>query len=65
MYHYESASRGKDVTYEQKQRELSEIEFMKNKYGNQLIECPQYNPNLSLESEDFELAFPPREYDLS
>ena len=37
MYHYESASRGKDVTYEQKQRELSEIEFMKNKYGNQLI----------------------------
>ena len=62
MYHYESASRGKDITEAQKTREKQEIDFMKDKYGDALVNCPQYNPNLSLESEDFELAFPPREF---
>jgi hypothetical protein len=33
---------------------------MQKKWGDLLSNDPAYNPNLTLEHEDFSLAFPPR-----
>lgn len=60
LIHHESASRGPENTPEKHARFVSEINFMKNKWGNKLLTDLHYNPNLTLESEDFALAFPPR-----
>ena len=48
LYHYESKSRGYDLN-------PNEILFMKNKWGNILLSDPYYNPNLTLDSEDFRI----------
>ena len=48
LYHYESKSRGYDLNPD-------EILFMKNKWGNILLSDPYYNPNLTLDSEDFRI----------
>lgn len=61
LYHHESASRGLDVTPEKRARFELEVERMKRKWGEVLRHDPAYNPNLSLDSCQFELAFPPRE----
>ena len=61
LYHHESASRGLDVTPEKRARFELEVERMKRKWGEVLRHYPAYNPNLSLDSCQFELAFPPRE----
>lgn len=60
LYHHESASRGYDVTPEKRQRFQSECEAMRRRWGELLFDDPAYNPNLSLDSHHFELAFPPR-----
>jgi GT2 family glycosyltransferase len=60
LLHHESASRGPENTPEKHARFVSEITFMKNKWGKKLFNDTHYNPNLTLESEDFSLAFPPR-----
>ncbi|MGH8212483.1 MAG: glycosyltransferase family 2 protein [Rhodanobacteraceae bacterium] len=60
LYHHESASRGKEDTIEKLARFASEVEFMRQRWGDALREDPAYNPNLSLQSQNFELAFPPR-----
>ncbi len=64
LYHHESASRGLDDTPQKRQRFQSEATFMKEKWGEKLLNDPAYNPNLSLENEDFELAFPPRTFNI-
>jgi hypothetical protein len=33
---------------------------MKRRWGRVLLEDPSYNPNLSLQSEQMDLAWPPR-----
>ena len=48
LYHYESTSRGYDLN-------PSEILAIKNKWGKILLSDPYYNPNLSLDSEDFRI----------
>lgn len=58
LYHYEGISRGKDTI--ENPRFRKEIEYMQNKWGHILYRDPAYNPNLTLEKEDFSLAFPPR-----
>ena len=58
LIHHESASRGMDGP--QCRRFHSEIEYMRNKWDKVLDQDPAYNPNLSLDSESFGLAFPPR-----
>ena len=61
MYHHESASRGSENTKEKKSRIKKEIMFMKQKWAKELQLDPAYNPNLTFESEDFSLSWPPRE----
>ena len=60
LCHHESASRGNDDTPEKRQRFVNEVEFMQQRWGEELLHDSAYNPNLSLESPNFDLAFPPR-----
>ncbi len=60
LYHHESASRGYEDTPEKLARFNKEIDVMKRRWGGLLENDPAYNPNLTLGSLDFSLAFPPR-----
>ncbi|MBS0640294.1 MAG: glycosyltransferase [Proteobacteria bacterium] len=60
LYHLESATRGDDLTREQRVRNLRERAFMRARWGSLLDNDPFYSPNLSLKTEDYDLAFPPR-----
>ncbi|NHN34274.1 glycosyltransferase family 2 protein [Paenibacillus sp. S3N08] len=55
LYHYESKSRGQEDTSEKQERFKSEIEFMQKRWGERLTTDPYYNPNLTLQHEDFSL----------
>lgn len=55
LYHHESVSRGLEDSPEKIKRFGSEIRFMKKSWGEQLISDPAYNPNLSLDHEDFSI----------
>ena len=60
LYHHESSSRGFDDTPEKQARAAKEVAYMKQRWGNALLNDPAYSPNLTLDSEDFGLAWPPR-----
>jgi glycosyltransferase involved in cell wall biosynthesis len=60
LYHLESQSRGEDLSPEQLQRETRERAYMLERWGDVIQRDPFYNPNLTVETEDFGLAFPPR-----
>ncbi len=60
LYHVESASRGPDLTPARLPRFNRENRQMQQRWGAVLMNDPYYNPNLSLESANFALAFPPR-----
>jgi O-antigen biosynthesis protein len=60
LYHHESASRGFDNTPEKLDRFSKEMEYMVSRWGDLLLNDPAYSPNLSLDSQSFELAWPPR-----
>lgn len=60
LYHYESASRGYDNTLEKIMRSKREITYMREQWNEWLASDPAYNPNLTLETEDFRLSWPPR-----
>jgi len=60
LYHHESLSRGDDNDQSKKTRVDSEIDYMRKRWGDLLRFDPTYNPNLTLEFEDFSLAWPPR-----
>ena len=60
MYHYESATRGYEDTPEKQERFNKEVNYMKQRWGNALLVDPAYNPNLTLDREDFSFACPPR-----
>ncbi|MCB5197372.1 glycosyltransferase family 2 protein [Deefgea salmonis] len=60
LYHHESASRGFDDTPEKIARAHKEIAYMQQRWGTALVTDPAYSPNLSLDSEGFNLAWPPR-----
>lgn len=60
LYHHESSSRGFDDTPEKVARAEREVAYMKAHWGPLLENDPAYNPNLSLDNEDFTLAWPPR-----
>jgi GT2 family glycosyltransferase len=57
LYHHESLSRGYEDSPEKIKRFQSEIAFMKKKWGRggNLSVDPYYNPNLTLDREDFSL----------
>lgn len=60
LYHHESASRGREDTPEKRRRFSVEIAYMQEHWGQMLVNDPAYNPNLTLDDEDFALAWPPR-----
>lgn len=60
LYHYESASRGPDTHPEKRGRFAREKAYMKRRWRDSLTRDPAYSPNLTLEFEDFSLAWPPR-----
>lgn len=60
LYHHESATRGLEDTPEKQARFQREINYMKHRWGSMLLADPAYSPNLTLDREDFSLAFPPR-----
>lgn len=63
MNHHESASRGNETTPEKQARYQEEIDRMKSRWGHLLMNDPAYNPNLTLQHDDFSLAWPPRMHD--
>jgi O-antigen biosynthesis protein len=60
LYHHESASRGFDDTPEKMARSAKEVAYIKQRWGDILLNDPAYSPNLTLDAEDFSLAWPPR-----
>jgi len=60
LVHHESATRGYTTTPEKWQHLLREIEFMRARWRQALLHDPAYSPNLSLNSESFDLAWPAR-----
>lgn len=60
LYHHESASRGSDEDYANRARHEKELQLMGERWGQKLMVDPHYNPNFTLETEDFSLALPPR-----
>ena len=54
LYHYESISRGDDVSPEKRARFVSEVERFQKKWKKEMKQGdPYYNPNLTLDKEDF------------
>ena len=53
LYHYESKSRGSDEEGAAKERFMQEQERLLERYGNELLQDPFYNPNLTYDREDF------------
>ncbi len=60
MIHHESATRGYDIAPHQKARAEQESLLMKQRWGDLLRRDPAYSLNLSIETEDLRLAWPPR-----
>ena len=60
LYHHESATRGFEDTPEKQTRFSEEVLYMQKRWGNKLLHDPAYNPNLTLDREDFSFAWPPR-----
>lgn len=56
LYHYESKSRGQDITPEKKARFLQETELMYRDWRTLIERDPYYNPNLTLEREDYSIG---------
>ncbi len=57
FYHYESKSRGDEDTPEKRARFNSEVFRFQDKWGDELkAGDPYYNPNLTLDSENFALS---------
>lgn len=56
MYHHESKSRGSEDTPEKQRRFEGEVRYFENRWDKELeAGDPNYNPNLTLEREDFSL----------
>jgi GT2 family glycosyltransferase len=60
LYHHESASRGYENIPEKQVRLAKEMQYMKQRWGDLLLNDPAYSPNLTLDREDFSYAWPPR-----
>lgn len=60
MIHHESVSRGPEDSPEKMARFKDEIRALQDRWGDALLEDPAYSPNLTLDYEDFSLAWPPR-----
>ncbi|MEQ8173199.1 MAG: glycosyltransferase family 2 protein, partial [Candidatus Eremiobacterota bacterium] len=58
LYHYESKTRGLEDTPEKQERAKKEVELLRTKWKDILDKGdPYYNPNLTLDKEDFSLKY--------
>jgi GT2 family glycosyltransferase len=55
LYHHESISRGSDETPEKRERFRRECEVMQARWPSVIARDPYYNPNLTLQREDYSL----------
>lgn len=60
LYHHESVSRGTEDNPEKLARFAHEVRYMQTQWATVLFTDPAYNPGLTLDDEDFSLAWPPR-----
>ncbi len=60
LTHFESTSRKPDVDAANVLRARAEFDFMVDRWGEWLRQDPAYNPNLTLDHEDYQLSWPPR-----
>jgi O-antigen biosynthesis protein len=60
LYHLESISRGENLSAVQIERDSLERAYMLRRWSRVIENDPFYSPNLTVASEDFALAFPPR-----
>jgi GT2 family glycosyltransferase len=60
LIHHEAATRGPDDAPENRGRFAAESAYMRRRWGDALDRDPFYSPNLSLTSEQADLAWPPR-----
>ena len=60
LFHHESATRGVENTPKKQARFAREVAYMQRRWGDMLFTDPAYSPNLTLNHEDFSLAWPPR-----
>ena len=60
LYHWESASRASDFATAEIGRFQRERAYFQQRWAGVVDHDPYYSPNLSLDSADFSLAFPPR-----
>lgn len=60
LLHHESASRGLEMAAESRDRLARESAVMRSRWADLIAHDPAYNPNLTLDTEDFDLAWPPR-----
>jgi GT2 family glycosyltransferase len=60
LYHYESISRGKDISPEKAARAEREIKYIQQRWAKVLRNDPFYNPNLNYDRPDFKLNRRPR-----
>jgi glycosyltransferase involved in cell wall biosynthesis len=58
LYHHESATRGYEDSPEKRERFANEVAYMER--NSLSISDPAYSPNLTLDNDDFSLAWPPR-----
>ncbi|TXH34462.1 MAG: glycosyltransferase [Burkholderiaceae bacterium] len=65
LVHHESVTRGYEDTPEKQKRFKREIDLLQSRWPHLLGRDPCYNPNLTNDSEDFSLAWPPRHVSLS
>lgn len=56
LYHYESVSRGLDVSIEKENRLHQEISYMFGRWPNPIANDPYYNPNLSRDRLDYSVT---------
>jgi GT2 family glycosyltransferase len=63
LLHLESASRGRDDAADRKSRFAHELQMLRSKWGQSLLDDPYYNPTLALDVTPFSgLAWPPRSW---
>ncbi len=61
LYHYESASRGDDLSPKKLKRFNREASYLKEKWSDWILHDPNYNLNLTRDREDFSLGQPVRQ----
>ena len=60
LYHHESSTRGYEDSPKKQARFAKEAAYLRQSWGDLLLNDPAYSPNLTLDHEDFSLAWPPR-----